>query len=260
MHPPDPLDPDRIAANLHTTRIGRKILLYASTTSTNDVAAHYATNPENDGLVVFAEHQTKGRGRAGNKWISPPHQSLLCSILLTRCNLSSDLLSLTTAVAVALTIGHNARIKWPNDILLNGKKTAGILLETTSTPTPQTFIIGIGINCHQKHNDFPPELAHSATSIDLETNTTCDRLSLARRLLTSLDQWLQTAEHDKQQVTTQWHHLSLQLGHRLSLLYNGKTFTGHCIGIDPDKGLILQLDSGAVTMFDAAHTSVLKAT
>jgi BirA family biotin operon repressor/biotin-[acetyl-CoA-carboxylase] ligase len=130
----DLLDPDRIKANLKTRRIGRKILVYDRTSSTNDIAAEYAKNRKNNGLVVFAEEQTAGRGRAGTKWHGGRADSIQCSIVLTDYKLNPELLSLTCAVAVADAVGEiggsEAKIKWPNDIILNGKKVAGILLES----------------------------------------------------------------------------------------------------------------------------------
>jgi len=256
------LDPNKIQVNLKTKRIGRKVVVFDSTSSTNDVAAEYANNKANDGLVIFAEQQTAGRGRAGIKWHSSYAESILCSILLTDCSLSNELLSLTCAVAVTDAIGkpgrHKAKIKWPNDIILNGKKVAGILLEARPGKSNSSYIAGIGINCHQKKHSFLPELQASATSIDLETGTVCDRISLARRLLTCLDHWLELAKKDREKVINEWRILSIQLGHRVILSYNGRIFAGNCIGIDPEKGLILQLDSGSVRMFDAAHTTIVK--
>jgi BirA family biotin operon repressor/biotin-[acetyl-CoA-carboxylase] ligase len=257
------LDPDKIQANLKTKRIGRKVLLFDCTSSTNDIAAEYAKkNIDNEGLAIFAEQQTAGRGRAGTKWHSSYAESILCSILLTDCSLSNELLSLTFAVAVTDAIGkpgrHEAKIKWPNDIILNGKKVAGILLEARPGKSNSSYIAGIGINCHQKKHSFPLELQANATSIDLETGTVCDRISLARRLLTCLDHWLELAKKDREKIINEWRNLSIQLGHRVTLSYNGRIFAGNCIGIDPEKGLILQLDSGSVRMFDAAHTTIVK--
>src|SRR3972149_7650376 len=97
----DLLDPDKIIANLNTKRIGKKILVYNSTSSTNDIAVEYATNKRNDGLAIFAEEQAAGRGRAGAKWISGRADSILCSIVLTKTKCSAELLALTLAVAVA---------------------------------------------------------------------------------------------------------------------------------------------------------------
>ncbi len=252
------LDPDEIAANLKTERIGKKIVVYSSTSSTNNVAMQYAKNKKNNGLAIFAEEQTLGKGRLGNKWYSKPQESILCSVLLTSCKLNTELLSTTSAVAVAEAIGDKVKIKWPNDIIFNEKKVAGILLETTSENSEKKYVIGIGINCNQKKDSFPAQLREIATSIRIENKKKCDRILLAKRLLISLDGWLKTAESDSKKVIKRWLQLSNQLGQRVTLLFNGKKFSGNCIGIDPEKGLTLQLDSGAIRMFDAAHTSIVK--
>ena len=252
------LDPDKIQANLKTRRIGRKILVYDSTSSTNDVAAQYAKNKENDGLAIFAEAQTAGRGRAGNKWESNRGQSILCSVLLADCQLNSEMLCLSCAVAAAEAVGNKAQIKWPNDIILNGKKIGGILVESKVINGCIAGILGIGINCHQTAESFPVELRTTATSIDIETGTICDRISLAKRLLTSLDHQLRTAEKNSKKIIKKWRRRSIQLNHRITVVFNGKKFTGHCIGIDPQKGLIVQLDTGGIRMFDAAHTTIDK--
>jgi BirA family biotin operon repressor/biotin-[acetyl-CoA-carboxylase] ligase len=258
----DSLDPDKIRANLRTKRIGREVVVYSRTSSTNDLAAEYAKGKGSDGLAVFAEEQTAGRGRGGTKWRTGRGDSLLCSVVLTESGLGADLLSLTCAVAVAEAIGKparcDARIKWPNDIILNGRKVAGILLESRTYAHGKAYIIGVGINCHQGSDCFAPELRATATSIDIEAGTVCDRVSLARRLLTSLEHWLDTAERDGAAVIERWRKLSIQLGHRVTLVYDGRQFTGNCIGVDPEKGLILQLDRGGVRMFDAAHTTIAK--
>lgn len=81
---------------------------------------------------------------------------------------------------------------------------------------------------------------------------------MAKRLLTSVDHWLEVAQDTGKKVTNRWRKLSTLLGHRVTLIFNRKKFTGNCIGIDPEKGLILQLDTGGVRMFDAAHTSIAK--
>ena len=258
----DLLDPDKIIANLNTKRIGKKILVYNSTSSTNDIAAEYAANKRNDGLAIFAEEQTAGRGRAGAKWISRRADSILCSIVLTRTKCGAELLSLTLAVAISEAIGQTggkpAKIKWPNDIILNDKKVAGILLESKTYNSHTVYILGTGINCHQNEESFPPELKPIATSIDIESKTICDRISLAKRVLNSIEHWLEVMEEDGTEVIEQWCKSSILLGQRVTLVFNGAKFIGNCIGIDPEKGLILQLDTGGVRMFDAAHTTIAK--
>jgi len=262
MRQTDLLDPEKIQANLKTKRVGRRILVYDSTSSTNDIAAEYAKNKANDGLAVFAEEQSAGRGRAGTKWYSARADSILCSIVLIDSTLNAELLSLACAVSVADALGKvgtsEAKIKWPNDILLAGKKVAGILLESKPTNTSNAYIIGAGVNCHQTRDSFPSELQSTATSIDIESQTICDRILLAKRILASIDSWLEIAEKNPKDVTDRWNELSVQLGHRITLLYNGRKFNGNCIGIDPEKGLILQLETGGVRMFNAAHTTVTK--
>ncbi len=278
----DRLDPDLIRANLRTRRIAKKVLVYDRTSSTSDVAAEYARNPDNAGLVVFAEEQTAGRGRTGAKWYGDRGDSLLFSVVLTGYTIGGELLSLACAVAVAEAIGqvgsHQARIKWPNDIILDGRKVAGILLEskvprivgraashgnpgragTLALPASGIHIIGIGINCHQTQGSFPADLQATATSLDLASGARCRRITVAKRVLTSLDHWLRLAERSREQIIKTWSHLSTQLGQRITLSYNGKRFTGNCIGVDPENGLTLQLDRGGVRMFHAAQTSVVK--
>jgi len=259
---PDALDPDKIKSHLRTKRMGQKVVVYNSTASTNNIAAEYAKNKNNDGLVVLAEEQIQGRGRSGNKWVSGKGDSVICSILLTECGINAELLSLTIAVATAEAIGKctkaEAKIKWPNDIILNNKKVAGILVESKKAGKLTAYVIGIGINCHQSKQDFPAELRKIATSIDIETGGSIDRISLIKRLLTSIDNWLEIAEQDKEEVIEHWQQLSTQLGQRVSLVYNKKKFAGNCIGIDPEKGLVLQLDTGGIRMFQAAQTTIAK--
>ncbi len=260
--PPDALDPDKIKSHLKTKRIGRRVIVYNSTASTNSVAAEYARNKANGGLVVLTEEQTKGRGRGGNIWIAGKADSVICSILFTDCTLGNELLPLIIAVAAAEAIGKcakaEAKIKWPNDIILNNKKVAGILVESKKTGKQTAYIVGIGINCHQRKIDFPPELQKTATSIDIESGVITDRISLIKRLLVSIEHWLGIGETRPQKVIERWQKLSTQLNHRIALVYNRKLFAGNCIGIDPQQGLILQLDSGAIRMFHAAQTSIAK--
>ena len=256
MQANDRLDPDKIRDSLNTRRIGKKTIVFGTVTSTNDAAAEYASDAKNDGLVILAEEQTSGRGRGGNKWYGGKEQSVLCSIVLANENLNAELLSLTAAVAVAEAVSETARVKWPNDIILNGKKVAGILLESKQTEYGKVFILGVGINCHQK--DFPAELASTATSIDIETQTSSDRISLIKRLITSIEHRLEEATTNSEAILEKWRQLSTQLGQRLTVIYDGQEFTGSCVGVDPLKGLVLQLDSGTRQFFPAVHTSIIK--
>ncbi len=257
------LDADFIKANLGTIRIGNRIVIYKSTSSTNDIAAEYAKGGrKNDGLVIFAEYQAAGRGRRANKWLSPAGKSILCSILLYEPDIKPDALILACAVAAAETIGRcgktDAKIKWPNDILLNDKKVAGILVEGISVKKQKFFIIGIGINCHQKKKDFPDELSRTATSIDVQSGTVCDRNRIAKRLLVNLDHCLAIELKNPDEIVEKWRSQSILLGKHITVEHNGREFTGNCIGIEPTEGLIVQLERGGVRIFDAASTTIVQ--
>ena len=254
----DPLDPDRVSEQLPTQALGHKALVFDSTASTNDIAAAYACQVKHHGWIILAEQQHQGRGRGSHQWLAGRGDSVLCSVILTECNLDTNLLSLCTAVAIAEAIGPQARIKWPNDILIQGRKLCGILIESRAFITHTAHIIGLGINCHQGPDDFPQEICNQATSLDIVTGTVTDRTALIRRVLISLEAWLARAQSDGNAIVDQWSRLSVLLGHRVTVLYQGTPFAGHCLGIDPQNGLILRLDSGAIRMFEAAHSSIAK--
>ncbi len=263
MNRTDPLDVDIIKADLQRGVIGTEVLVFKSTSSTNDIAWEYADNPDNSAVAVFAEVQTAGRGRRGNKWLSGKGQSILCSVLLLDRKCGAELLTLASALAVAESIvqhcGLDAKIKWPNDIVVNGKKIAGILLESRTGNDSSDYVIGIGINCHQQKAFFKKiELQMPATSINIESGSAVERNLLAAALLRSVNKWVETAEGSSETVVEKWRQMSSQLGHRVTVRYNRKHFTGNCIGLDPAEGLILQLEHGGVRMFDAAHTTIIK--
>ena len=256
MNASDTLDPDLLSQGCRVSEIGHRVLVFDSTSSTNDMAAEYSRNPKNHGLVVFAEQQQQGRGRSGHAWVSQRGQSLLFSIVLIRTQLTAECLTLASAVAVAEAIGPMARIKWPNDILIGERKVCGILLESRQWPAHQAFVLGVGINCHQDRGDFPEALRNTATSLDLVLDTQTDRTRLARRVFSSLDLWLRHAIGNVSDVVSAWERSSMLLGQRLGIAYKHRTYQGHCVGVDPQQGLILQLDQGVVRMFDAAHSSI----
>ena len=258
-----PFDVAMIEAGLNTRLIGNEILLYKATSSTNDIAWEYASNPDNNGLCIFAEQQHAGRGRRGNKWLSPAGAGILCSILLLDMDDASEMLALTAAVAVAEAVtghlGQDAKIKWPNDIFLNGRKVAGLLVESRPGTTAVDYVLGIGINCHQDRGFFEnAQLDNPATSLDIETGSTVDRNTLAGDLLNTLDRWLNVMRTDTDSVIAGWTAAASLLGHHVVLEHNRRRFAGNCTGIDPARGMILQLDTGGVRAFPAAQTTILK--
>ena len=154
--------------------VGREIVVFEETDSTNDLAARAGHDGAAGGLVIFAERQRAGRGRLGRRWTAPPHRALLFSVLLRPAVMDVPAarwseLTFCAALAVAETAewatGRPARIKWPNDVLVEGRKVAGILLERHQQPAPGFVVAGIGLNVLQAPEDFPPELRERAGSL-----------------------------------------------------------------------------------------------
>jgi len=254
------LDVDAIETYLKTKFIGKKIVLYKSTSSTNDIAAEYAkAGAVNNGLVVLAEEQSRGRGRRGHRWFGGAGRSVLCSVLLFDVGIPLELVSLGVSVGVAEAVsrvaGRPAGIKWPNDIFINGKKVGGILIERFGRGG--NYIVGIGVNCNQSSEELGEQLQGIATSIDIESGLCCERDRLVGCLLQSVEKWILAAAKGADVVVRRWGQLSVLLGRRVKVEFDRKQFTGNCIGVDPVRGLILQLDRGGVRIFDAAQTSIL---
>lgn len=258
----DKLSITTIQSELKTARLGRQIILLDTVGSTNDIAWEYASNPDNDGLCVLAENQTRGRGRRGRSWQSTAGQSILCSVLLADSRQPAAMISLAISLAAAeairLTSGLSPVIKWPNDILIDGRKIAGILVESKAYKHRTAFVAGIGINVHQNQAFFDQlTLDYPATSIDIETGQVADKTHLIQSLLEQMEHRLDQVAASPQEAAACWQQYSRQIGRRICLECDRKQYSGTCIGIDPAQGLIVQLDAGTVQVFNAAHTSVI---
>lgn len=155
-------------------RFGSRVFYFPTTGSTNDVATTLAEQGAGEGAVVVADAQTAGRGRRGRSWFSPPLSGLYVSMVLEPTPAAKMLVTLAAGVALAEGLqqvsGLDAHIKWPNDIVVGPRKLAGILAETVA---PNTVVLGYGINVGAMA--FPPELAHRATSLELELGRPIDR-------------------------------------------------------------------------------------
>jgi BirA family biotin operon repressor/biotin-[acetyl-CoA-carboxylase] ligase len=192
MSPADPLDAERIAEALRGERLGNRVVVLDETTSTNDVVFEMAGDSE-EGLVVFAERQTAGRGQHGRRWESAAGKGLWFSILL-RPRLSPNELSRLTswgARTIADTLHAElalpARVKPPNDVYISHRKVAGILLEMRAVPAaPNVGILGIGLNVNQTPDEFPEELRGTAASLAMLTGEQVDRQTVAIALLRAL--------------------------------------------------------------------------
>lgn len=176
-------------------RIGSRILVQEETDSTNDDAWQLGLQGAEEGTVVIAEMQRAGKGRRGRRWISPAGKNLYASILLRPPVLPSEAALLTLMAAVELcetlkeTVPVAPRIKWPNDVLLGGKKVAGILAEMHAEQESIHFLVlGIGVNLNMTQDMFPEDLTYPATSVQCVLERPVERVPFARRLLKNLDQ------------------------------------------------------------------------
>lgn len=185
---------DELRAALGRTVIGREIIVLDQTGSTNDAISKIATPNSSEGLVLFAEHQTAGRGQRGNRWESAAAKGLWFSILLRpRIEINrSPLLTTWAAETISETIENEFRlkttIKIPNDVQINGRKVAGVLVEMRAhEKAPHSAIVGIGINVNQALEDFPKDLQPRAVSLAMALGRQVDRQKLAVAILRSLD-------------------------------------------------------------------------
>ena len=231
--------------------------------STQSVAFALAERGAADRTVVVADQQLAGRGRRGRTWRAPAGTSLLASIIVRPRLPQSRLatLSLTTAVAAAEALrrvaGVDARLKWPNDVLVAGRKIAGILLESrlsgaagAAQPGASVLtIIGVGINLGQR--EFPPDLAAAATSVALETGHAPGREVVLAALLEEFDTWRARLEGEGfDPVREAWRRLSDTLGRRVTV----DAVTGVAVDLDADGALLIDV-GGSVTRVLAGTVS-----
>ncbi len=188
-----PLDGTAIQQGLQTEVVGNQIVCLKVVGSTNDWLRAAAADGAPEGLAVFAEEQTSGRGQVGRHWIAPPGCCILTSVLL-RPKLAPDHLPYLTmigacaaaAAAIEMT-GLKVELKWPNDLIVDDRKVAGVLVESASVDgVVEEAIIGIGINVNQTRRDLVP--VPGATSLRADLGRIVDRVSLARVLLRALDE------------------------------------------------------------------------
>ena len=240
-------------ASLKTRTIGSEILVFDETASTNDVVEHLAKSGAPEGLVVFAESQTKGRGRRGRAWASPRGKGLWFSVLLRPAlpPAAASRITVAASVAVARAIRQacrvDARIKWPNDVVLNGRKVAGILTELRAEADEILLaILGIGIDVNCAREDFPPEIAKMATSLQIETGHEQDRVALAARVLAALDDCYRAALADFEAIADEWAELGTTLGRQIVVTMARRRIEGFAHALDGDGALLVRKDDGQI--------------
>lgn len=189
-----PLDPEQLRRALGDCTIGCEIVVLEETTSTNDSVLKRASPEVAEGLVIFAEHQTAGRGQRSNWWESAPHMGLWFSILLRpKIDIGesprlTDWIAEIVAETIRAEFGLSVALKTPNDVQIDGRKVAGVLVEMRAqTNARHIAIAGIGVNVNHASEDFSEELRERAISLAMALNREVDRHKFAIALLRNLD-------------------------------------------------------------------------
>jgi BirA family biotin operon repressor/biotin-[acetyl-CoA-carboxylase] ligase len=244
-------------------RLGRAIHCFETIDSTNAfLLANAGTFP--DGTLAVAEHQTAGRGRLRRVWAAPRGSSILLSVLLHEppdsglLREATLLACLATCNAVQAASGQVSAVRWPNDIVIGGRKLAGVLAESTPLPDGRrALVIGIGLNCLQQRGHFHGVLTERATSLEIESAAAIDRAAVARAMVEQLDRSLARATEagGLAGLRQEWLERCDDRGQPVTLLSQDHTHRGTIVDIDSAGDLIVQLDTGERRAFEAATTT-----
>lgn len=265
LYRPDIPIKEEISAIFKGDIIGREIIFYDVTTSTNDRVMEIGQGGT-DGTVVIADAQEHGRGRFGRDWVSPPRVNLYFTVLLKPLLSPKEatIITLMTAVAVVLAIrenvGLNAVIKWPNDILIRDKKVGGILTEMKSDTDRINFVaVGIGVNVNMSLSMLPRSIRPFATSLKKEKGEPINRVELLGMILTKLEYWYKTLLAVKRKaLLNEWLHLDATIGNKVRIKTRDRVISGIAEGISHDGDLIVRLFSGAIEKVCAGEITILK--
>ena len=250
---PDVLHADDLLARLGKTKvIGRDIRVFEQTTSTNDVVEKLARDGVKEGVVVFAESQTKGRGRLGRAWTSPARKGLWFSILLRPNLRPQETTQLTVAAATAVwraihaETGLSPEIKWPNDILIGGKKVVGILTELSAEVDRVKHItLGVGVDVNLTASEFPSELRKIATSLRVECGKPIVRAELATAILRELDRdYARVCNGEFPALADEWEELCSTIGKQVVVGIGERKLRGRAEALDDDGALLLRTEHG----------------
>jgi len=260
---PDILSATEISHQLKTKFTGKVIHSFNTVKSTNDIAHQLADKGAVEGTIVTAEKQTLGKGRLGRSWHSPEKMGIYVSIIL-RPKFTPDQapgLSIMSALGVAEAMNEYApkkvQIKWPNDILINGRKAAGVLTELSAEKNKINYVIaGIGINVKQSQSGFPLNLSGTATSLQQETGKEISRVELLKLVLVNFEkEYLRYRKNQLIKSLPRIRKWSSLLNQEVTLQWNGAAVTGTAVDIDRSGSLIIiskgnrmSVSSGEVTV------------
>jgi BirA family biotin operon repressor/biotin-[acetyl-CoA-carboxylase] ligase len=257
---PNRIIADDLHARLVDCAVAREIIVFEETSSTNDVAMRLGREGQRSGIAVFAERQTAGRGRFGRRWDSADHAGLWFSLLLRPAWPMAQWTRLTTWAGVAVAraveefVRARAELKWPNDVLVQGKKVAGILIESAVDTTGAPFAVtGIGVNVNQAV--FPEELAETAGSLRQSAGERIDRPAFAATLLAQLGGLLPTIETDFAAIVAEAKRRSALQGSWIRMHAAQETIEGIAEGLDENGQLLLRTPDGNLRTMSAGEVS-----
>lgn len=243
---------EMILQGLETSIFGKKVYTFDVIDSTNSYAKNLPPNDSPHGSIIFAEEQTAGRGRLQRNWVSAKGENLLFSLVLrTEFNSSKiSLIPFAAALAVCDAIESETMLsplcKWPNDVMVNGKKVCGMLLESTTYSGSEGIdrvIVGIGVNVNQ--TVFPEDLVQKATSLRMESGIEIDRISLLRKILTELElRYQQLSSFPPEKLLQEWKMKSLLFGKKITVLESEFSYTATAIDLNEDGSLLILTDDG----------------
>lgn len=264
MEIPADIVPEKIQARLRSRLIGRPLEVVAEIGSTNDAVMAAGRAGKAEGLTILADRQTAGRGRRGRPWASPAGVGLYTSVLLRpqQSPAKLPLLTLVAGLGVAEAIeeiaGAATRLKWPNDVLVEGRKVAGILAEMASADEEVGhFVIGIGINVNHGPQDLPQELFPAATSLSLATRRPIPRAELAAAVYNALDRWYQVFREGRiESILAAGRERSATLGRPVDVLADEERWRGVAVDLDADGALLVREESGELRRVIASDVSI----
>jgi BirA family transcriptional regulator, biotin operon repressor / biotin---[acetyl-CoA-carboxylase] ligase len=258
-----PLDIDALRRARAGARFGHTIHYFDSIDSTNSMAHRLAADGAGEGSVVVAEAQTKGQGRLGRSWISPPGCNLYLSLILRPviAATAAPQMTLVAGLAVAEAVGDwtpRAAIKWPNDVVIDGRKLAGILAAMDAEQECVRFVIlGIGVNLNSTAGDFPPELREKAIGLCTVVGLPIDRVAFAACLLSRLEaRYDQFMREGFAALRTMWEARSYLTGRQVRIEDATRSYEGRVSGIADDGALVLHDAAGAEVRVIAGDVTV----
>jgi BirA family biotin operon repressor/biotin-[acetyl-CoA-carboxylase] ligase len=240
------------------------VRVLGSVTSTNDIAWAWAGAGCPEGAAFFAEEQIQGRGRFGRTWHCPRGTGLLVSVVLRPpdTGITPAHLTALSAVAVAEAVEEvadvHAALRWPNDVTVDDRKVAGVLVERRGRGDNPPCVVGIGLNVNAEPQAFPKEVRETATSLQDATGESLEREAVAATLLRRLHgRYRDCAEGRWDSVSAAWRERSSLVGQKIELRSAGGAACGRVVAVDPLSGIELEMADGEHRRFAAESTSVI---